>query len=178
MYLDSCPFFSESFFHCSGWFSPHHPTCSVCFLLFILKFWFLCFYFTNFVCFILSGKHKWFGVSCLVFNLYILSLCGSVNLGLHFHILLFPWIDTLFMHSWSDAHKNNISHILHGLHKNVKQRGFTVGCIFVSYSCHSITFSRDKPGVAGCFRFFVWDKVPAEFCCGCSHDLTNTPILP
>jgi hypothetical protein len=174
MYLDSCPFFfsSESFFHCSGWFFPHHPTCKNRFLLFVLKCWFLHFYFFNIVCFILSGKLKWFNVSFLVFNVYILSLCGSVNLGLHFHILCFPWIDTLFMRSWSNAHKSNISHILHGIHKNVKLRGF------VSYSCHYITCSRDKPGVAGCFRFFVWDKAPAEFCFGCSHDLTKTPILP
>lgn len=127
MYLDSCPFFSEYFFHCSGLFFPHHPTCNVCFLLFILKCWFLCFYFINIVCFILSGKLKWFGVSCLAFNVYILSLCGSVNLGLHFHILRFPLIDTLLTRSWSNAHKSNISHILHVIHKNVKLRGITVG---------------------------------------------------
>lgn len=73
-----------------------------------------------------------------MFNVYILSLCGSVNLGLRLHILRFPWIDTLFTHSWSNAHKSNISHILHSLHKNVK---LGIYCRLVSLSVSPVTLS-------------------------------------
>lgn len=117
---------------------PHQPSYNTCFFVFVLKCWILCFYFVNIVCFILSSKLKWFCLSSIICHVYILSLCGTVNLGLHFHVLRFPQIYTLFTCSWPNAHKSNISHILHGLHKSVK---VGIYCRLVSLSLTAPTLS-------------------------------------